>query len=221
MAKVLNWIKQNKWNILAVGLATLMLIVDIVTKQVIMHHFGQPTVNGNGSIVLIPNFLRISYVLNVNAAFGFGFGSELTNRIVYIIFASIGFIALVGVFIWKNKKLRTLYKVCLLLIASGAIGNLIDRIFYAPVYGVVDWIDFYGIWPFVFNIADSCVVVGAILMMILLIIEEVKEYLAKKKAKETAGEVENNEKVLSVEEQKRLEAKEEKAETPAENEENK
>jgi signal peptidase II len=204
MDKIINWIKKNVWNIVAVAIAITLFAVDIITKQVIMKHFGTPT-NENTSIVWIPGFLRISYVLNYKAAFGFGFGNDLTNRIVYICFASIGFIALIGFFIWKNKKLKTLYKICLMLIASGALGNLIDRIFYGPEYAVVDWIDFYGIWPFVFNIADCCVVIGAILMMILLIIEEVKEYLAKKKLKENNSSENNEEKVLSLEEKKRLE----------------
>jgi hypothetical protein len=92
--------------------------------------------------------------------------------------------------------------------AVGAIGNLIDRLFYTPEFlhnpynGVVDWIDFAGIWQFIFNIADSCVVVGTLMLIVYLIVDEIKEVRQKRKkeVKETGG------KVLSKEEQKRLES---------------
>ena len=56
-----------------------------------------------------------------------------------------------------------------------------DRLFYAKSgYCVVDWIDFCGIWRFIFNIADSGVVVGTIMLVVYLIIQEVKDYKANK-----------------------------------------
>ena len=71
-----------------------------------------------------------------------------------------------------------------MLILTGALGNLIDRLLYGPEYAVVDFIDFYFLtfWNFVFNIADCGVVIGAIALVIYLVIEEVKDYRAKNKS---------------------------------------
>ena len=151
--------------------------------------------------------MAISYVVNTNAAFSFGVGSVVANRIFYSIVAFCGFAIIVTIFVWKYKKLHGVVKACLMLIATGALGNLIDRLFYTPAFlynsenGVVDWIDFQVIWPFTFNIADSCVVIGVIMMIVYLIIDEVKLAKAKRKAEveETKG------KVLSKEELSRME----------------
>ncbi len=200
-----NTFRKIFWNIIAIAIAVVLFVVDIVTKQVIVSYFA----THDEPIVLIPKFLQINYVINTAAAFGFGIGSELVNRIVYCVIAGLALIGIIIFFVLKNAKIKPFVKVTLLLIATGALGNLIDRIFYSPEFlhspnnGVVDWIDFCGIWAFVFNIADSCVVVGAIMMIVWLIIDEVKEVKAKRNAEveETGG------KVLSAEEQSRLEEK--------------
>ena len=221
MNKFVAFLKKHLWDIIAIAIAIVMFVVDIVTKQVMIKYFA----THSDPIVLIPGikegtaFLQINYVINTAAAFGFGIGSELVNRIVYCVIAGLALGGIIFFFIYKNKAIKPFVKVTLLLIASGALGNLIDRIFYSPEFlhygnnGVVDWIDFAGIWAFVFNIADSCVVVGAIMMIVWLIVDEVKEV----KKKRNAEVAENGGKVLSVEEQSRLE--ENQPEEPAPEEE--
>ena len=203
--KGLNWFLHSYIWLFIIFLAT-----DIITKQCVVRNM-----NEYQSIVLIPSwdstkpFLAITYVINTNAAFSFGVGSALANRIFYSIVAFCGFSIIVAIFVWKYKKLHGVVKACLMLIATGALGNLIDRLFYSAAFlhgsenlnGVVDWIDFQIIWPFTFNIADSCVVIGVIMMIIFLIIDEVKLAKAKRKA-----EIEESKgKVLSKEELSRLE----------------
>ena len=203
--KGLNWFLHSYIWLFIIFLAT-----DIITKQCVVRNM-----NEYQSIVLIPSwdsakpFLAITYVINTNAAFSFGVGSALANRIFYSIVAFCGFSIIVTIFVWKYKKLHGVVKACLMLIATGALGNLIDRLFYSAAFlhgsenlnGVVDWIDFQIIWPVTFNIADSCVVVGVIMMIIFLIIDEVKLAKAKRKA-----EIEESKgKVLSKEELSRLE----------------
>ena len=81
------------------------------------------------------------------------------------------------IFVRKYKQLNALVKASLMLILAGAIGNLIDRLFYNAAFlhsgsslcGVVDWIDFYGIWGAIFNIADSCIVIAAVLAIAIAI----------------------------------------------------
>ena len=158
-------------------------------------------------------FLQISYVINDKAAFGMGMENGLANRIIFAIVATVGAAAIIGVYVYGFKKQNGFIKSCLMLMLVGALGNLVDRLFYTGEFlhsgynGVVDWIDFIGIKFAVFNIADSCVVVGTFMLIIYLIIDEVKEVRNKRalEVKESGG------KVLSKEEQKRLDAEKEEA----------
>ena len=210
-------LKGLKWFFFSyIWLAILFFVVDIVTKQAVVNYFKSHT----EPIVLIPNFLQINYTINYNAAFGIGLSNYDVNRVMYCIVAFLGLGIIIGFYVWKFKKINNLVKACLMLMAVGALGNLVDRLFYSASFlsgayqsttqagGVVDWIDFCGIWQFIFNIADSCVVVGTIILIVYLIVDEVKE-LKKKRDKEVK---ESNGKVLSKEERSRLEQKEE---TPA------
>jgi len=49
------------------------------------------------------------------------------------------------------------------LILGGAVGNIIDRLHYQYV---IDFVDFYRIWPNVFNVADACITIGVILLLL-------------------------------------------------------
>lgn len=189
-----------------IWLFVLMYIIDMVTKMVVMFnmHVGE-------SITLIPNFLWITYVQNKSAAFGMGFGDEYVRRWTFVLIATIGIGIILYIYIKKFKSLSMYLKACLMLILTGAVGNLTDRLFYAKSeFAVVDWINFFDndFWHFPFNIADSCVVVGAIMLIVWLIVEEVKDY--KKQALEAKAE-EKPEKILSEEEKSRYTPKEEES----------
>lgn len=172
-----------------IWLGLLLLIIDIVSKNVVIANRDYIRSQGPNGIVLIPNFLAINYVINTGAAFGLGTSSPLANRIVYIIFASLVSIAVIFFYIKKQKTLGKMYKATMMMILVGAIGNLIDRIAFMPEYlgvatydqaGVVDWINFFGVWSYNFNIADASIVIGVILLIIWLIVEEVRDSKAKK-----------------------------------------
>ena len=183
--KGLKWVfKGLKWFFFSfIWFVPIFLAIDILTKLAVVNACE----NVEGSIVadLIPGFLRIQYVKNDSAAFGIGIGNATVRRIGYIIIASLGSMAIGVYFGLKFKKHSLLTKACLMLILSGALGNLVDRLFYSfSDYCVVDWIDFYGIWPFHFNIADSCIVVGALTLVVYLIVLEVKDAIENKKPKE-------------------------------------
>lgn len=217
--------KKNSQKVLAglkwffhsyIWLFVLLFITDLVTKLVIVNYFHTHT----DPIVLIGSaekpFLQINYSINDKAAFGFGIpNNPLANRIIYCIVAFLGAGAIVGIYVYNFKKLNQITKACLALMLTGALGNLVDRLFYSPsflqnsVNGVVDWIDFAGIWAFIFNIADSCVVIGTIMMIVYLLVDEIKtvKKTRDQEVKESGG------KVLSKEEQSRLEKTEVKEES--------
>ena len=134
------------------------------------------------SIPLINNFLHITLVENPGMAFGFDPGSEFKLWIsLFSLVASVGL--LVYLYIVRNKAL--ILRVAIALILGGAIGNLIDKMFYgllfdyAPLfYGkVVDFVDLrlfsifvlnktYGIY--VFNFADIAITAGVICFILFL-----------------------------------------------------
>lgn len=211
-------LKGLKWFFTSfIWLAIIMFVIDIVTKQAVISYFK----THDEPIVLIPKFLQINYTLNEAAAFGIGFDNATVNRVIYIIVALLGLGAIITYYIIRYKKLDKYTRAVLMLIAAGALGNLIDRIFYSSSFEstliwsnkngglVVDWIDFCGIWKFIFNIADSCVVIGVIMMIVYLIVDEVKTMKEKRKQEIASN---NNEKVLSKEEKSRLESQETKEE---------
>lgn len=209
-----------------IWLGVLLLVVDIVTKSVVIANKDYILSQPNQRIDLIPGFLGISYLINTNAAFGIGLGNALVNRIVYIVLAVLVSAVLIAVYVKKFDKLNKLYKACLMMILVGAVGNLIDRVFYTVDYlksaevGVVDWIDFYGIWRYVFNIADSSIVIGVIMLIVVLIVEEVLDrkkqnaiMVAAKKNETPAEEAkEESKEEAKVEEEPKAEEKDSKEE---------
>jgi signal peptidase II len=110
------------------------------------------------SLPVIRNILHMTLVHNTGIAFGF----FKDQGIVFIVIPAIAIFLLVfNIYYYRqnNEALRRIYIVAFSLILGGAIGNLIDRV----VYGyVIDFIDF-RVWP-VFNIADSAITIGAIII---------------------------------------------------------
>ena len=144
-------------------------------------------------------FVHIGYVLNYNAAFGLGAKDPTLSRVLYLVIASLVSSGLIVYLILKRKTMKLYVRACLILVITGAVGNMIDRIFYAPYHAVVDWIDFWWFWDYNFNIADSCIVVAAFMLVIYIIVLEVKDYMAKRKAEGVSV------KTLSKTEKERLE----------------
>ena len=196
---VLKWIFSS-----FIWLGVLLLIIDFVTKQVIVAN--KDAILASGGIDIIPGFLGINYVINHNFVFGISTFDPMVNRIVFCVVALTIVVVILIFIVIKWGKINKFYRACLMMIIAGAIGNVIDRIFYTPEFlgeanGVVDWIDFYGIWKFNFNIADSSVVVAAIMLIIYMIVHDAKEAIEKKK-NEPKVEVDNT-KVLSKTEQEK------------------
>ena len=109
---------------------------------------------------VIRNFFHMTLVHNT----GIAFGLFKNAGVVFIVIPAIAVILLgYNIYYYKNneEKLSRLYIVAFSLILGGAVGNLIDRILFGYV---VDFIDFQ-VWP-VFNIADSAITIGAVIIAI-------------------------------------------------------
>ncbi len=118
------------------------------------------------SVPVIPGFFNITRVHNRGAIFG-AF-SQTGNKAVFIVLTAASLLALVFVvfYFFKTPTSDRLMKISLSLILAGALGNLLDRFLRGHV---IDFLDFYAKkwhWPF-FNVADSCITVGAFLMLFI------------------------------------------------------
>lgn len=136
-------------------LTVIFLIIDIVSKLFISN-----LMDVGDSIIVIQNFFYISYVRNTGAAW-----SIFSGETVGLILISLIIICFIVYYILKNKPKSRLEKIGYSMILGGAFGNLFDRIIYGYV---IDFLDFYifGYDYPIFNLADSFIFVGVILLMI-------------------------------------------------------
>lgn len=154
------------------GLSLLLIILDQISKALIVAHIPYHTIGWSWG----GDFLWILHTRNLGVAFSIGYGlPDLARSLLFILLPLI-VLALVVVYYFRTDELNTLQRWCLASVLGGGLGNQIDRIFRSE--GVVDFVSvkFYGLfglerWP-AFNVADSSIVVGGILLAASLIISE-------------------------------------------------
>ena len=113
------------------------------------------------SLPIIQDFFHFSYVRNSGAVFGIFEGTAEEHWWVFLIMM-LAALTIFGIMFVKNDfkdKRRFWYTLSLTLLIAGAFGNAIDRVFQFD-HNVVDFIDFRGIWSYVFNVADICLNIG-------------------------------------------------------------
>lgn len=143
-----------------IPISVICLLLDQVSKLFITNNLIL-----NESYTIINNFFNITLVHNDGAAWSILSG----NRLLLIIISFIALFIIYFLFI-RNKKLTKIETIIYGMLIGGIIGNLIDRILYGYVIDFFDFKIFSYNYP-VFNIADCCIVIAAI----LLIIDVVKE----------------------------------------------
>lgn len=141
-----------------------------------IHHSGMYQ---GQQIPLLDDLFNITYIENPGIAFGINFGPDF--KLLTCVFTLLAAIALL-IYFFKIKDKRFLLRFPVALIIGGAVGNLIDRIFYGVFYGysplfygkVVDFFDIRvlnmmlfdrTIGNYVFNIADIAVTIGVIMLL--------------------------------------------------------
>jgi signal peptidase II len=114
-----------------------------------------------GRRILIPDWLEIAPIPNTHGAFGM-FGSSKPMLVVLAIIV-------LFVFWWSFREAAARSRlVCVAfgMIVGGAIGNIVDRLHYGYVIDFIDFNRFPQIWRFTFNVGDSCITIGVILLLI-------------------------------------------------------
>jgi signal peptidase II len=144
-----------------------LIMIALVALDQATKHIIARTVDLYESVTVIPGFFNITRIHNKGAIFG-SF-SQANNKLVFALLtaASLAALALVVYYFFKTPAGDKLMKVALTLIMAGALGNQFDRLIRGHV---IDFLDFYvgqAHWPF-FNAADSCITIGACLMLVIL-----------------------------------------------------
>ncbi|MFO8042962.1 MAG: signal peptidase II [Alkalispirochaeta sp.] len=159
--------RRDLW--LPLILAAVIVVVDQITKAIIVANV--PLFYESGfRIEVLGDFLRIIHARNLGIAFSIGNDlPELLRRVLFVGLPVVVLIILIASF-YRSPELSRRQRWYVAAIIGGGVGNIIDRV--ARPLGVVDFIDvrFYGLfgmerWP-TFNVADSSVVVGGILLVI-------------------------------------------------------
>lgn len=139
------------------GLALLIVAIDQVSKALVVH-----SLSGGRVIVLFGGLVQLDYTVNSGAAFGI----LQARGLLFIVVAVV--VSVIIVVSYRRVVAGPLVvRIALGLVLGGAIGNLIDRV---RLGHVVDFIDL-GWWP-VFNLADSSIVVGVVLLALAALIGE-------------------------------------------------
>lgn len=161
-----------------------IVIVDQITKLLVkgfsipfldLYHSGVPI---GSSRAILGDFLRLTFIENPGMAFGIDVGGKLFLTIFSLIAS-----AAILMYLYKIRDEALVIRLSLAMILGGAIGNLIDRVFYGVIFGegplfygkVVDFVDvdFFNIevlglyvsrWP-VFNVADATVSIGVVILL--------------------------------------------------------
>lgn len=197
---------ENKNNFKFLLFGFLLIILDQATKLAIkgfdFFGFSHQGIEYGSLHSVIGDFVQITYIENPGMAFGISFG---WGKIFLSLFSIVAGIAL-AVYLLRIKSAHLAVKIGITLLFAGAVGNLIDRVFYGVIFGeqalfygyVVDFIqvdipdiDFFGIFythfP-VFNVADSCVTVGVVfLLFVHKHIPSIQEVFGKKNNNESSS----------------------------------
>ena len=141
--------------------SALIVVADRLSKIWVVHH-----IKGGSAITVIPHVFRLTHVLNSGAAFSMFADSMSPNTVRRSLIAfSIVAVIIVLSMLWRMGRSLNTGTIAFALILGGALGNLYDR---ARLDYVVDFLEVTIVhyhWPD-FNIADSCIVVGACLLLL-------------------------------------------------------
>lgn len=154
--------KKEKIKIIKIIISIIILVLfDQITKYLVV------TKIRHGSVSIIKNFLDFLYVENTGAAFGLLRGQTIFLIIITLVFMYYIFSEL------KKSKNDNLLLIGLVLIISGSIGNLIDRLLFGYVIDFISFTIFNIAMP-IFNVADIFITFGVCIYLFKIIKEDKK-----------------------------------------------
>lgn len=164
------------------GVAVLVLAFDIITKSLVVANL-----DGRPPLKLLGGLLYLDLLRNPGAAFSLATGLTWLLALLAIV--------VVAAIVWIAPKLRSAgWAVGLGLVLGGASGNLVDRLFRAPGPLLGEVVDFISVFApngqvfAVFNVADSSIVCGGILVVLLSVLGREYDGSVRRGRSETGGE---------------------------------
>jgi signal peptidase II len=151
------------------GLALAIILADQLTKWIVLGHFAP----GEGRVVT--GFFNLVLVFNRGAAFSFLAQAGGWQAPLFIGFALVAALVVSGLILRDPQK--RLLCLGLALVLGGALGNVVDRLRFGHVVDFLDFHAFGAHWP-AFNVADSAISVGALLLVIDSFLPRAKDHRA-------------------------------------------
>ena len=136
-------------------LTFIIVLIDLLSKIVVSKY-----IELNESIRLIKGFLNLTYVRNTGAAF-----SIFDDSTFFVLVISALIIVGIILYVYNNRPSKNIEKISYAFILGGAIGNFLDRVINGYVIDFIDIKIFSYNYP-IFNLADSFIVIGVIILMI-------------------------------------------------------
>jgi signal peptidase II len=162
---------------LGLAVAAVIALADQLSKAWLLRFFGEPLLAGPGAPLHdrpITGFFDLVLTWNRGVSFGLFNNSDAANAVLFTAAAAI---IVAGLVVWLHRTTEPFLAVAIGLVIGGAVGNVVDRLLRSAV---VDFLDFHwDQWPvcdwthqwlnchfFAFNLADSAISVGVVLMVI-------------------------------------------------------
>jgi len=136
-------------------ISIILLCIDQISKLLVVNLLTK-----TDSITIIKNFFYLTYINNDGAAF-----SILVGKRIFLILIAVLVIVMLISYIKKNNIQNKLELVSISLIIGGSLGNLMDRVIRGYVIDFLDFKIFNYNFP-IFNLADTFIVIGVILLLL-------------------------------------------------------
>ena len=149
------------WRLPLLLISVAVFVADRITKTLILLHLKPSDV-----IAVIPGWFHLTHVYNNGAAWSLFEDTRSPEKVRWLLIAfSVFAISVVFALFWNVGKRLSMTSVALAMILGGAMGNLYDRLAY---HFVIDFLAFshWGYHSPDFNVADSCIVIGACLLLL-------------------------------------------------------
>lgn len=141
-----------RWALLAIGV---LIVIDQAVKQVMLTLVFNPP-----RMLEVTGFFNLVPVWNTGVSFGL-FGDTGTSRWILV---AVALVIVVILLVWLARAESGIVSIALVLVIGGALGNVLDRVFYGAVIDFFDIHAFGFHWP-AFNIADATIVIGTALLL--------------------------------------------------------
>ncbi len=167
-------------NRTALLIAAFVLVLDRASKLAVI-----AWIEPGQSIDVVPGLLALTHVRNPGAAFGLLAGAASVWRDLFLIAVGLAAVVGLGWLLLSLPRERRWQRLAVAGVIGGAIGNLIDRLTYGQV---IDFVDAYfrgWHWP-AFNVADSCISVGVVVLVVATVLTSESKETASGASKDSA-----------------------------------